>query len=32
MVETRYTPYVNIGSSERAGFKLIQEGPYFQEQ
>lgn len=31
MMETRYTPWANIGSKENPGLLMIEKGPYFEE-
>ena len=31
MMETRYTPWVSIGSETEAGLLLYEQGPYFEE-
>lgn len=31
MMETRYTPWMNIGSKEKAGLLMMERGPYFEE-
>lgn len=31
MMETRYTPWVNIGAKEKPGMMMMDKGPYFEE-